>query len=48
MNKNIKILVVEDDGPIRNLISTALQTNQYKYDLSVNGESSYFIINPSL
>ena len=40
MNKNIKILVVEDDGPIRNLISTALQTNQYKYDLSVNGEKA--------
>ncbi|WP_283108868.1 response regulator transcription factor [Thomasclavelia spiroformis] len=42
MNKNIKILVVEDDGPIRNLISTALQTNQYKYDLSVNGEKALF------
>ena len=40
MNTNIKILVVEDDGPIRNLISTALQTNQYKYDLSVNGEKA--------
>ena len=40
MNKNIKILVVEDDGPIRNLISTALQTNRYKYDLSVNGEKA--------
>ena len=40
MNKNIKILVVEDDGPIRNLISTALQPNQYKYDLSVNGEKA--------
>ena len=40
MNKNIKILVVKDDGPIRNLISTALQTNQYKYDLSVNGEKA--------
>ena len=39
MSKN-RILVVEDDGPIRNLISTALQTNQYKYDLSVNGEKA--------
>ena len=27
MNKNIKILVVEDDGPIRNLISTAININ---------------------
>ncbi len=46
MNKNIKILVVEDDGPIRNLISTALQTNQYKYDLSVNGEKALLHYQP--
>ena len=40
MNKNIKIIVVKDDGSISNIISTALQTNQYKYDLSVNGEKA--------
>ncbi|WP_027088898.1 response regulator transcription factor [Thomasclavelia saccharogumia] len=40
MSQEIKILIVEDDGPIRNLISTALQTNQYKYDLSVNGTTA--------
>ena len=40
MSLEIKILIVEDDGPIRNLISTALQTNQYKYDLSVNGTTA--------
>lgn len=40
MSQEIKILVVEDDGPVRNLIATALQTNQYKYDLSVNGTTA--------
>ena len=40
MSQEIKILIVEDDGPIRNLVSTALQTNQYKYDLSVNGTTA--------
>lgn len=40
MSQEIKILIVEDDGPNRNLISTALQTNQYKYDLSVNGTTA--------
>ena len=29
MNQETRILIVEDDGPIRNLISTALQTNKY-------------------
>ena len=49
MSQNIKILIVEDDGPIRNLIATALQTNAYKYDLTANGKTALFsIINPSL
>lgn len=40
MSQNIKILIVEDDGPIRNLIATALQTNAYKYDLTANGKTA--------
>ena len=30
MNKT-QILVVEDDSPIRNLITTTLKTNNYRY-----------------
>lgn len=40
MSQDIKILIVEDDGPIRNLIATALQTSQYKYDISANGATA--------
>ena len=31
------ILVVEDDAPVRNLISTTLETQNYKYIVSENG-----------
>lgn len=44
MNQDIKILIVEDDGPIRNLISTALQTNQYKYEHAVNGNNALLLM----
>ena len=37
MNKT-QILVVEDDSPIRNLITTTLKTNNYRYLTAVNGE----------
>ena len=39
MNK-ILILVVEDDVPIRNLITTTLKTHDYKYITAKNGESA--------
>ena len=39
MNK-IQVLVVEDDSPIRNLITTTLKTNNYRYLTAVNGESA--------
>lgn len=39
MNKAL-ILVVEDDAPIRNLITTTLKTRDYKYLVAANGESA--------
>ena len=39
MNK-FQVLVVEDDAPIRNLISTTLKTHDYKYLLAKNGEEA--------
>ena len=37
---NAKILVIGDEGAIRNLISTALQTNGYKNDVAPNGSTA--------
>ena len=34
------MLVVEDDAPIRNLITTTLKTRDYKYLIAKNGESA--------
>ncbi|MEE1315303.1 MAG: response regulator transcription factor [Faecalimonas sp.] len=39
MNKPT-ILVVEDDAPIRNLISITLKSNDYKFVIAANGESA--------
>ena len=39
MNK-LKILVVEDDTPIRNLISTTLKAHDYKYITAKDGENA--------
>lgn len=39
MNK-ITILIVEDDTPVRNLITTTLKTHDYKYLTAVNGDSA--------
>ncbi len=39
MNK-VLILVVEDDAPIRNLITTTLKAHDYKYIIAPNGESA--------
>ena len=39
MNKPL-ILVVEDDPPVRNLITTTLKTNDYKYLSAQNGASA--------
>ena len=39
MNKNL-ILIVEDDPPVRNLISTTLKTHDYKYIVATNGREA--------
>lgn len=39
MNK-LRILVVEDDAPIRNLISTTLKAHDYKYITAKDGENA--------
>lgn len=37
---NSNILVVEDDFAIRNLITTALETEKYKYHVAKNGNQA--------
>jgi len=39
MNKTL-ILVVEDDAPVCNLITTTLKTHNYKYVVAANGENA--------
>lgn len=39
MNK-LQILVVEDDAPVRNLITTTLKTHDYKYLVANNGDEA--------
>jgi len=39
MNKPL-ILVVEDDAPIRNLITTTLKTHDYRYTVADCGEAA--------
>ena len=39
MNKPL-ILVVEDDTPVRNLITTTLKTHEYRYPSAQNGASA--------
>lgn len=39
MNR-ILILIVEDDAPVRNLISTTLKTHDYRYIIASNGQNA--------
>ncbi len=39
MNK-LQILVVEDDAPVRNLITTTLKAHEYKHIVAVNGDEA--------
>ena len=41
MNKPL-ILVVEDDPSVRNLITTTLKTNDYRYVVAPNGSAPPF------
>ena len=43
MNKPL-ILAVEDDAPIRDLISTTLKTNDYRYQLASNGKEAILAV----
>lgn len=43
MNKPL-ILVVEDDPPVRNLITTTLKTNDYRYLVAANGEDRKSVV----
>ena len=40
MNKEMTVLVVEDDMPIRNLISTTLRTHKYKFLIAKDGNDA--------
>ncbi|MGN0975446.1 MAG: response regulator [Gemmiger sp.] len=40
MNSKILILVVEDDAPVRNLITTTLKAHDYRFLAAENGESA--------
>ncbi|MBR3840566.1 MAG: response regulator transcription factor [Erysipelotrichales bacterium] len=40
MNKTMTVLIVEDDMPIRNLISTTLKTNEYKFLTAKDGNDA--------
>lgn len=40
MNNKLLILVVEDDKPIRNLITTTLKAHEYRYLTAQNGETA--------
>lgn len=44
MNESIKILVVEDDRAVRNLISTTLKINKYEYDIAIDGNSALLLM----
>ena len=39
MNR-IQVLVVEDDAPVRNLITTTLKTHEYKYMIAKDGNEA--------
>ena len=42
MNKTV-ILVVEDDKPVQNLMITTLKAHDYRYVISMNGETALLV-----
>lgn len=43
MNDNTRILIIEDDRAVRNLISNTLKINRFNYDLAVNGSGALLL-----
>lgn len=43
VNNLMKVLIVEDESAIRNLISTALETNGYNFEMATNGSRAFVI-----
>jgi two-component system, OmpR family, response regulator CiaR len=43
----MKVLVVEDDGPLRRIISRILEEEQYEVDQAENGEEGYLMASAS-
>lgn len=43
MNDNTRILIIEDDRAVRNLISNTLKINRFNYDLAVNGSEALLL-----
>ena len=43
MGKNANVLVVEDDLPLRRIISTILEEEQYEVDQAEDGEEGYLM-----
>lgn len=44
MHDDVKILIIEDEKAIRNLISTALQTNGYHFEMASSGTSALLLL----
>lgn len=44
MNNLMKVLIVEDESAIRNLISTALETNGYNFEMATNGSMALSLL----
>lgn len=40
---SMRVLVIEDDGPLRRIISRILEEEQYEVDQAENGEEGYFM-----
>ena len=44
MNNLMNVLIVEDESAIRNLISTALETNGYNFEMATNGSMALSLL----
>lgn len=44
VNNLMNVLIVEDESAIRNLISTALETNGYNFEMATNGSMALSLL----